>query len=67
MARTYYTLAAIDKSNPQHGWNAQFGDYDKEVVKEEMAEYKESGEWAKLKIVAHAPKEQAAAIAALNK
>lgn len=64
MGRSYYTLAVRE-----HGvWAPQFGDYDREAVREELEYYAERIKRADLKIVqsGDTPGEINAAVRALN-
>lgn len=67
MARRYYTLIARVKED-NSPWAAQFGDFDRETVEDEKAEYEDGGEYSALKIISTAPEQAAidSKIAALN-
>lgn len=69
MARTYYTLAVWPKAEGQQ-WSPQFGDYDRDVVAQELEDTKT--DWpkgSKFRIIQSADKQEAinASIDALNR
>jgi hypothetical protein len=69
MARKYYTLAVLPKAEGQQ-WSPQFGDYDREVVAQELEDTK--ADWpkgSKFKIITSDGKQAAinAEIDALNR
>lgn len=72
--RLYYTLVSIPHKGSTEPWAVQFGDYARDVVRAEMADYKEGdrntnkpGQRPVYRILTHTMRTQKLCVAGLNR